>query len=304
MLLVALLSISTDAHAFCLTHGCDATKQVCEYDANGCMVTGPELRWPSSCVSYDVQKDGSALRGISYDDAHAAIGQAFAQWLGADCGGGATPSLTVQDFGPVECRQSVYNKASPNANIFMFRDDSWPYQNAIDTLALTTVTYDTTSGDIYDADVEVNTFQTAMTVGPVGPGDTDFNSVITHEVGHFLGLAHSNVEGATMQPNYEPGSTALASIEQDDIDGVCATLDPTRVVSSNSCEPRHGFSGECTAPQSSGCQLSTAPARGVNRQVFAFLIALGGAWTLRRRQSRRGSRLAHSDALARASSSG
>ncbi len=288
MLLLALLCIATDAHAFCVTHGCDATRQNCEYDANGCMVTGPEVRWGSSCVSYDVQKSGSELRGISYDDAHEAIARAFEQWLSADCGG-TTPSLTVMDFGPVDCRNREYNKSSPNANIFMFRDDSWPYQNTIDTLALTTVTYDQASGEIYDADVEINTFQTAMTVGPVGPDDTDFNSVITHEIGHFLGLAHSSVSGATMQPSYDPGSTALASIEQDDVAGVCAALDPARVPLSDSCQPRHGFSSECSTPQSGGCQMSAAQARDVNRQLFAFLIVLGGASlsTWRRRPARR-----------------
>ena len=286
MLLLALLCISTDAHAFCLTHGCDPTRQVCEYDEYGCMVTGPVLYWASSCVSYDVQKDGSALRGISYEDAHAAIARAFDQWLTADCGG-ATPSLTVNDYGPVDCRRHEYNKTSPNANIFMFRDDAWPYQNTIDTLALTTVTYDSASGELYDADVEINTFQTGMTVGPVGLGDTDFNSVITHEIGHFLGLSHSAVKGATMQPSYDPGSTALASIEDDDIAGICAALDPTRVPSSDSCEPRHGFSSECSSPKSGGCQMNVGPARDVNRHLFALLLVLGGAATLRRRQARR-----------------
>lgn len=249
------------------------------------MVSGPEVHWASSCVSYDVQKSGSELRGISYDDAHAAIERAFEQWLSADCGG-STPSLTMMDFGPVDCRRREYNKTSANANIFMFRDDSWPYQNAIDTLALTTVTYDRSSGEIYDADVEVNTFQTAMTVGPVGPDDTDFNSVITHEVGHFLGLAHSNVDGATMRPNYDPGSTALASIEQDDVAGVCAALDPTRIPSSGSCVPRHGFSSECSTPSSGGCQMN-AQVADANRQLPAFLIVLGGASMWFRRQSRR-----------------
>lgn len=62
----------------------------------------------------------------------------------------------------------------------------------------------------------------------VNPGVTcsggkpvDIASIVTHEQGHFLGLGHSNVSGSTMEPAYL-GGNELASIEQDDIDGVCA----------------------------------------------------------------------------------
>ncbi len=63
---------------------------------------------------------------------------------------------------------------------------------------------------------------------PLNPGVTcsggkpvDTASIVTHEQGHFLGLGHTNVSGATMAPAYL-GGHELASIEQDDIDGVCA----------------------------------------------------------------------------------
>jgi hypothetical protein len=63
---------------------------------------------------------------------------------------------------------------------------------------------------------------------PANPGTTcsggkpvDTLSIVTHEQGHFLGLGHTNVSGATMEAAYLGGND-LASIEQDDIDGVCA----------------------------------------------------------------------------------
>ena len=186
---------SAHANAFCLTHGCSDKKQHCEYDNLGCLATGPLLHWASSCVSFDLQRGGSALRGISYDGAHSAVVDGFRQWLNADCGGGAGPSITISDYGPVECRQAEYNQDSPNANVFMFRDDDWPYENAIDTLALTTLIFNADSGEIYDADVEVNTVQSPMSIDHVGPDDIDFASVITHEIGHFLGLSHYIVDG-------------------------------------------------------------------------------------------------------------
>jgi len=244
----ALFFASWQAQAYCLTHGCNDRKQDCEYDVHGCLLTGPLLHWASSCVSFDVQKDGSPLRDIAYDDAHQAVLNGFRQWLSADCGGGVGPNITISDYGPVECRKAEYNQDAPNANIVMFRDDTWPYENAIDTLALTTLIFNADSGEIYDADVEVNTVQTPMATGKVGPTDIDFDSVITHELGHFLGLSHSDVQGSTMRPSYAPGQTAMASIEQDDVDGICAAVPEDRPVASTSCQPRHGFSSECALP--------------------------------------------------------
>jgi len=213
-------------------------------------------------------RDGSALRSLPYGDAHNAIVVAFTQWLNADCGGGKGPFMSISDYGPVDCRTAEYNQDAPNANIFMFRDDTWPYENAIDTLALTTLIFNADNGEIYDADVEVNTAPPEKqppgvpqppparwsTTDP-GPTDIDFNSVITHEIGHFLGLSHSDVLGSTMRPSYAAGQTAMASIEQDDVDGVCTALPPNRYISSHDCDPRHGFSGECAVAQNT-CALS------------------------------------------------
>ena len=81
------------------------------------------------------------------------------------------------------------------------------------------------NGEIYDADVEVNTVQSRMSTGKIGPTDIDFASVITHEIGHFLGLSHSSAEGSTMEPSYAPGQTAMSSIEYDDVLRALETLD-------------------------------------------------------------------------------
>jgi len=281
---LAVLGSSLHASAFCLTHGCNEAKQDCGLTSEGCFSKGPLLHWPSSCVSFDVQKDGSLLRGIGYDEAHGAVLTGFAQWLSADCGNEQHPDITISDYGPVDCHEAEYNQDAPNANIVMFRDDSWPYQNAIDTLALTTLIFNAETGAIYDADVEVNTFQSPMSLGKVGPGDVDFNSVITHELGHFLGLSHSSVPGSTMNRNYAPGDTAMASIEQDDVDGICAALPVERAVSTTSCEPRHGFARDCALPVTNG-GFHPGPA-GSGASAGLLLVALGFSAARRRKRAR------------------
>jgi MYXO-CTERM domain-containing protein len=271
-----------DAHAFCLTRGCNDAKQDCEYDEHECLLSGHLLHWGSSCISFDVQQDGSTLRGISYDAAHEAIRAGFQEWLNADCGAGVGPGIKISDFGPVECRSAEYNQDAPNANVFMFRDDTWPYENAIDTLALTTLIFNADSGEIYDADVEVNTFESDMSIDATAHGAIHFPSVITHEIGHFLGLSHSDVAFSTMRPSYAPGNTGMATIEQDDIDGVCAALPPNRETASNSCEPRHGFASKCAVPESD-CQMAPGAPGGV---ASAALALLGLSSLLRRRRPR------------------
>jgi hypothetical protein len=279
---LAAFSSAADAAAFCLTRGCNDRTQDCEYDEHGCLTpsSGHLLHWGSSCISFDVQRDGSALRHIDYDAAHEAIRAGFSEWLNADCGEGVGPSLRVSDFGPVECRTAEYNQDAPNANVFMFRDDGWPYENAIDTLALTTLIFNADTGEIYDADVEVNTFESDMSIDAAGHGDIHFPSVITHEIGHFLGLSHSDITGSTMRPSYAPGATAMASIEQDDVDGICAALPAGREVHTDSCEPRHGFSTECAVPESS-CQMSPGSPAGAGALLLG-LLGLSSLLTRRR----------------------
>lgn len=65
------------------------------------------------------------------------------------------------------------------------------------------------------------------------PADT--LSILTHEQGHFLGLGHTNVLGATMEAAYLGGND-LATLEQDDRDGVCALYPLGGMGAGTSCD--------------------------------------------------------------------
>lgn len=291
------LGLTGTASAYCRTTTCDPTvdAEECLPDAQGCLQKGELLYWKEACATFSVQQDGSPKRSITYDAANAAATRAFASWTNADCSG-ELPSIGIVPTGAVECREPEYNgrrvvdgkvvPPGPNANIIVFHDETWPYANASRVIALTTITFDPDTGQIFDADIEVNTYGIKVTTtdesGEVG---SDLESVLAHEVGHFFGLAHSEVPEATLNANYDRGDIGLRTLSPDDEAGICAIYPPDPEFPSEcpaDTQPRHGFSPAC-GDTGSGC--STLPGSVPSSPLFplAALGALCGAGILRRR---------------------
>ncbi|MCA9643450.1 MAG: matrixin family metalloprotease [Myxococcales bacterium] len=279
---LSAMALSSSASAFCRTTTCDPKSNTCEQDAEGCVLIGLPLYWPGACLSFSINKDASPLRGLDWETTDSLVSQGFNTWMSVDCGG-STPSIALQSRSPVACDVQEYNQQQPNANIWLYRDDVWPYAGADTTLALTTITFNVKTGEIFDADVEINSVQNALTTGDQDV-QTDMLSIVTHEAGHFLGLSHTTKGDATMYARYSPGSTSLRSLTADDAAGICAIYPPDREADSCSFDPRHGFSGECAGPvdEGCGCSLVGAPARPEGG-IALGLFALGWAWFRRRR---------------------
>ena len=299
---VAAGLVPARAHAFCRT----TTAAVpANYDAarNGCITSGLLLFWKGACVTYAIERN--AATGIPLESATSIIAQAFSTWTSSTCpDSGARVGITVTDLGPVDCAEVRYNSGSPNQNLIVFRESSWPYTDANNTLGLTTVTFNAENGEIYDADMEINaTGQNLSISDPVPANGFDLLSVITHEAGHFLGLAHATSSTATMFASYKPGTTTLRSLTPDDVNGVCAMYpdEATRIVdakvvasevmAADKCNPvpRHGFTTKCEEPEETtrSCALSPASVETSNPSATACAVALAGLVVLGRRRSRR-----------------
>ena len=95
-------------------------------------------------------------------------------------------------------------------------------------LAATYTGYATARGDgtyaYYDSDIVTNTRQPFTTLGePDGcSGEFYMEGVMVHEIGHLLGLGHTNVSGATMYPSVSYCNNGPATIENDDRNGINA----------------------------------------------------------------------------------
>ena len=283
-------SADTGTLGYCRTTTCAAPSSYplsdgsCEppdwSDSDTCKSNGESnapLWWSTSCVGYDLNE--AASRNVSYAELSAATTAAFQAWTTASCPSSndrARPSIDVRDLGPVSCAKHAYDKTGPNQNVIVFHDDAWPYEAANRAasgaskslvVALTTVTFEPETGEIYDADVELNSADytiaplTAGTGGPGVPGETfDLQAVLTHELGHFLGLAHSPLADAVMNASGDSDtSSPKRTLRLEDTLAICAVYpaDGTRSVSTlvsasgstpaGSCDPtpRRGFSPTC-----------------------------------------------------------
>ncbi len=287
--LLVTLAVAVDAHAFCRTTTVQIDPGFVPTQATPCWDQGLPLYWKNACVGYSIQQDAS--KQVSFNDAQTGMETAFSQWTSAACPSTTSStevSVAVRFLGGVACHKVEYNQSGGNANIIMFDDSAWPYSDANNTLGLTTVTYNINTGELYDADMELNTAQQTLTVNGDVPADGfDFLSIVTHESGHFLGMAHSQDQNATMFAHYTQGATSMRNLTADDIQGICTIYpaDGTRTTANGplaevTCDPtpRHGYSGTCGG---GGCSVSMVP-----RGDWGFGALLGGV-TLLVRSSRR-----------------
>jgi hypothetical protein len=202
-----------------------------------------------------------------------AIVQAFDAWSGVDCGGGTPPSIDLLQLRDVACAQSGYDPNGPNSNVVYCTDNGWTGGGNIDsTLALTTVSC-SDSGQILEANMAINSARNDFTVGDQGV-QTDLVSIVTHEVGHFLGIAHSPYPSAVMYYSYETGSLKR-TLQPDDIAAVCAIYPPDR---QKTCDPTPpgGLATGCSPASSGGCSVAGRTGYDASDGALGIVLALAG----------------------------
>jgi hypothetical protein len=294
--LAGVLASAQEASAFCRSTTCKG--QGCARDDHGCPADGLPLFWPSSCVGFSFQRDLTAK--LPPDEVRAAVRKALQAWTQVPCPGGGVTTLTFAENDDTACASSSFDTRGPNVNVILFRDDDYPYRDEDNTLAKTTVTYDPGTGAILDADIEVNTAFNEVTANDKRVV-YDLQSIMTHEIGHFIGIAHSDEEQATMFPSYATKSTELRSLDADDVAAACAIYPPDRKASCNpapsggeqvcdqAAAPADGGGSGC-AIGAGGLPASTLRPRGQGRSPglsgLSCLVSLAAIAGLVRRRAR------------------
>jgi hypothetical protein len=183
--------------------------------------TTVDVKWPGAPIRYFVNERD--IPGVTATDMRAAVGRAAATWQ-------AVPGTTLR------FEDQGFTTAAPvgldgrNTLGFLDRPD-------LDrVLGATSLLIDASNGTLVEADIFFNTRFT-WSVAPQGEsGRVDVESVVLHELGHFVGLGHSAIgeterlatggrrvlgSGAVMFPiALTPGATADRVLQDDDEAGV------------------------------------------------------------------------------------
>ncbi len=250
---VAIAATSPDANAFCRTRVCKGGP--CPLDENGCPTSGVFAVWAEPMpLTFRFHARGTAL--LVNEEARAAVRAAFFRWTDVQCDGRRTSLRFVEgeeifDEKPLTVDGKATNSVSP-FGIF-FRDTGWPHgaENGDGVVALTTLIAGVSTGRITYADIEINSGGQGFALSETTSG-IDLQTAMTHEVGHYIGLAHSLLNNSIMSADLcgqadrcSREKVASRRLADDDRAAVCALYPPDRVASS-------------VPPAEDGCRLSSS----------------------------------------------
>jgi hypothetical protein len=174
-------------------------------------VNGVNLKWNNPTITWQLNNAGSD--DIPDGSHEAAIEHAFQTWQ--DVNG----SKLVFNRGA----DTASTNAGASSSLVLFDEDnsSGYFPGGSGIVAITPISFDVGSGNILDADILFNgrdyTFSTDNT-----PGTFDVQDVITHEIGHFVGLDHAPNVSASMWPYVATNQWLHRSLTQDDEAGAVA----------------------------------------------------------------------------------
>ncbi len=201
---------------------------------------GNYLRWDSSDIPVDYKISNWWLPDAT--EPVGAIYAGFNTWQNVST---ATCSFNYQGT-----TTDVLPAEVDGVNMVAWDADAFVGGKEYDSIGVTCVWYELDPYHIVEADIALNVGLQWTTTG--GANKYDIQGVVTHEVGHLLGLAHSEVLTATMiaGPTFYETHTvgdeaSLRTLDPDDIAGISVLYPP-------------GYAGTGGGGSGGGCFIATA----------------------------------------------
>ncbi len=221
--------------------------------------------WATPCIGFHLNENGT--KQMNFTEVQTVVKKSVSSWMQP-----TKSSLHPYYSGLTNENRIGYNPyIDENANIIVFRDDD-TWEESSSMMALTTVTHRNSTGEIYDADIEINTTHFKYGIYEKnGANVVDLENTLTHEIGHVFGLSHSNNLDATMFPYSSTGETNLRTLSDDDIEAI-STIYPPDLHTQSACEAKEYFFEKPPyemneGPASSGCSVHT-----MNRNYASLLV--------------------------------
>lgn len=229
---------------------------------------GVKTYWAHLCLSVWLQAD--VANGLDPAAVQSALEAAAAAWTEVDC-----CDAVIQSAG-VTCFDEVGLARWPGAlNTVLWREEPGSWVHAERVVALTSLTYDMKTGEIVDGDIEINAADYDFATDG-DPTRYDLRGTLTHELGHLLGLNHSDDRTATMWEDSRPGELDKRVLHDDDVRGICASY-PVGAVPTTCGAPRAGYTFAAPycpdLPGHAGC-AGSAGGRGPAALALLVLLTL------------------------------
>lgn len=232
------------------------------------------IHWTVRTIPIAIRSPGS--RTVDPTTTQALIEASFLAWESSRCSDLAFEYRGVVD-GTTEPRE---------VSQVIFQQSGWVDEGRDPSaVALTTMTYGKLDGDIRFGVIEVNEelFQFAdARQGCADGASYDLGAVVTHEAGHFIGLAHTrvvpegDVRAPTMTAVVVPCDDQFRSLETDDIEGLCFIYPAGREARLCATLPRQD------TPYVQGVAFGCAASRQDADPAALGLVLLIAMWCLRR----------------------
>jgi hypothetical protein len=167
--------------------------------------------WSSMPIPFWISAAGSSQ--IPNGSEFPAVQAAFQSWQSVSLASvsfkyiGTTPVSTVGRDG---------------INVVTFADDTVPLGSATVSATFSFMSYDSTGTLTFqESDIALNPAIPFSTSAE--PGKYDIQGIVTHEVGHFLGLGNSPLLSAVMAPRSAPGQLDQRTLTFDDMAGLASS---------------------------------------------------------------------------------
>ena len=242
--------------------------------------SGDSTYWYTHCIPFWLSTTGaeSLDRNIVERDLIASL----RTWDNVEC-----TALSFTYEGEIDSSFIGYdiNENADNHNILTFVSPPQPWLYDPSVLALTTVTMcvndtpDCAVGTIIDADIEINEQGYQFTTSEAQRVQMDLANTITHELGHFLGIDHSNVVEATMYFQQNLGEINKRNLADDDQNALCSIfpMDDDRICTLDAYQfgimpDETQENSNRTPPANEGCQQTQD--FGIILNLFSLVLLI------------------------------